>query len=168
MERCCTRLKCVTSHVFSGWMLLIRDTSLLPTVTLHGELRPNASVRSLLGRHLTVLSTLCWLRITPIDGRLAFPQPNKYLHSGNLQNVTGRARSFTLILAVCFFLAVDLYRRRAGFVYLSVKDTGFFRGRVIPVTQKLALQWLPCQAPGVIESALGLVGPVSVYCDWVR
>ena len=29
-------------------------------------------------------------------------------------------------------------------------------------------QWLPCQAPGVIGSALGLVGPVSVYCDWVR
>ena len=45
---------------------------------------------------------------------------------------------------------------------------GFFRGRVIPVTEKLALQWLPCQAPGVIGSALGLVSPVSVYCDWVR
>ena len=28
----------------------------------------------------------------------------------------------------------------------------------------LVLQWLPCQAPGVIGSALGLVGPVSVYC----
>ena len=25
-----------------------------------------------------------------------------------------------------------------------------------------------CQAPGVIGSALGLVGPVSVYCNWVR
>ena len=36
------------------------------------------------------------------------------------------------------------------------------------MTQKLALQWLPCQAPGVIWSALGLVGPVSLYCDWVR
>ena len=45
---------------------------------------------------------------------------------------------------------------------------GFFRGRVIPVTQKMVLQWLPCQAPGVIGSTLGLVGPVSVYCDWVR
>ena len=44
----------------------------------------------------------------------------------------------------------------------------FFRGRVIPVTEKLALQWLPCQAPGIIGSALGLVGPVSAYCDWVR
>ena len=33
---------------------------------------------------------------------------------------------------------------------------------------KLALQWLPCQAPGVIGSVLGLVGPVSVYFDWVR
>ena len=44
----------------------------------------------------------------------------------------------------------------------------FFRGRVIPVTSKLALQWLPFQAPGVIGSALGLIGPVLVYCDWVR
>ena len=42
------------------------------------------------------------------------------------------------------------------------------RDAVIPVTSKLALQWLPCQAPGVIGSAQGLVGPVSVYCDWVR
>ena len=33
--------------------------------------------------------------------------------------------------------------------------------------KKLALQLLSCQAPGVIESALGLVGPVSVYCDSV-
>ena len=24
------------------------------------------------------------------------------------------------------------------------------------------------QEPGVTGSALGLVGPVSVYCDWVR
>ena len=45
----------------------------------------------------------------------------------------------------------------------------FFRGRVIPVTfKKMALQWLPCQALGVIGSVLGLVGPVSVYGDWVR
>ena len=33
---------------------------------------------------------------------------------------------------------------------------------------KLPLHWLPCQALGIIGSALGLVGPVSVYCDWVR
>ena len=25
-----------------------------------------------------------------------------------------------------------------------------------------------CQAPGVIGSVLGLAGPMSVYCDWVR
>ena len=37
-----------------------------------------------------------------------------------------------------------------------------------PVTWKLALQWLPCQARSIIGSALGPVGPVSVYCDWVR
>ena len=34
--------------------------------------------------------------------------------------------------------------------------------------KKKALQWVPCQAPGVIGSALGLVGLVSVCCDWVR
>ena len=33
---------------------------------------------------------------------------------------------------------------------------------------KLALQRPPCQAAGVIGSALGLVGLVSVFCDWVR
>ena len=36
------------------------------------------------------------------------------------------------------------------------------------MTSKLTLQWLPCQAPGVIGSVLELVGPVSEYCDWVR
>ena len=36
------------------------------------------------------------------------------------------------------------------------------------MTQKLTLQWLPCQAPGIIGSVLGLVGLVLVYCDWVR
>ena len=46
-------------------------------------------------------------------------------------------------------------------------EPGFFRGPVLPVISKLALQWLSCQAPGM-GSALGLVGPVSVYCDWVR
>ena len=34
--------------------------------------------------------------------------------------------------------------------------------------QKLVLQWIPYQAPDVIGSALGMVGPMSVYCDWVR
>ena len=31
-----------------------------------------------------------------------------------------------------------------------------------------SFQWLSCHAPGITGSALGLVGPVSVYCDWVR
>ena len=43
-----------------------------------------------------------------------------------------------------------------------------FSGRVIPWTRTLVLQWLPCQASGNTGSALGLVGLVSVYCDWVR
>ena len=44
---------------------------------------------------------------------------------------------------------------------------GIFPSRLISVTEKMVLRWLPCQAPGVLGSALGLVGPVSVYCDWV-
>ena len=44
---------------------------------------------------------------------------------------------------------------------------GFLRGRVIPVTSKSALRWLPCQAPGIVGSVLGLVSLVSVYCDEV-
>ena len=43
---------------------------------------------------------------------------------------------------------------------------GICPGQVIPVTSKLALQWLSFQAPGDVGSALELVGPVSVYCDW--
>ena len=46
--------------------------------------------------------------------------------------------------------------------------TGCFPGWVIPVTSKLALQWLHCQVPCIIGSVLGLVGLVSVYCYWVR
>ena len=69
-----------------------------------------------------------------------------------------------------------------SFVGLVVKasasraeDPGFeshlrrnFPGSSHTVTSKLALMWLPCQAPGVILSVLRMVGPVSVYCDWVR
>ena len=51
---------------------------------------------------------------------------------------------------------------------IPVCMVGIFRGQVIPVTSNLALQWLPCQAPGATGSALGLAGPMSVYCDWVR
>ena len=43
-----------------------------------------------------------------------------------------------------------------------------FPGRIIPVTSQLVLQWLPCQAPGVIGSALGLVGQESLCCDRER
>ena len=53
---------------------------------------------------------------------------------------------------------------RYGFDSLS----RIFLGLVTQETLKLVLQWLPCQAPGIIGSALGLVGLVSVFCDWVR
>ena len=43
-----------------------------------------------------------------------------------------------------------------------------FPSRVIPVTSILVLQWLPCQALGVVGLALGLVGLVSVYGYWIK
>ena len=43
-----------------------------------------------------------------------------------------------------------------------------FPGGVMSVTSKLVLKWVCCQTPGVIGSALGLVGPMSVYCNMVR
>ena len=58
--------------------------------------------------------------------------------------------------------------REANLGSIPAFAVGIFPGRVIPVTLKLALQWLPCQAPGVIGSVPGLVGPVSVHDDWVR
>ena len=37
----------------------------------------------------------------------------------------------------------------------------------MPVTLELVLWWLPCPMPSAIGSVQGLVGPVSVYCDYV-
>ena len=92
-----------------------------------------------------------------------------------LENFTINLKEILYVATACWF--VEAPRWPSGKASASrAEDPGFesrlrrdfFRGRVIPVTSKLALQWLPCQAPGVIGSALGLVGPVSVYCDWVR
>ena len=61
-----------------------------------------------------------------------------------------------------FGLVVRAYPLRAedpGFESCLRRD--FFPGRIIPVTQTLALQWLPGQVPGVIGLVLGLVGPVT-------
>ena len=45
---------------------------------------------------------------------------------------------------------------------------GIYPGWFILVTSKSAFKWLPCKAPGIIGSVLGLVGLLLVYCDWVR
>ena len=55
-----------------------------------------------------------------------------------------------------------------AFVVDSPLTSASFLVHVVPVTSKLVLQWLPCQEPGHIGSAMGLVDPVSVHCDWVR
>ena len=58
--------------------------------------------------------------------------------------------------------------RAADLGSIPAFSVGIFPRQIIPVTYKLALQCLPCQAPGMIGPALGLVGPVSAYSDWVR
>ena len=45
---------------------------------------------------------------------------------------------------------------------------GICQGPVMPVAYSMLLYWLPRQALDVIGSVLGLAGPVSVYCDWLR
>ena len=48
---------------------------------------------------------------------------------------------------------------------LQCQAVDLFLGPVVSVTSQMALQ---CQASSFIGSELGLVGSVSVYCDWVR
>ena len=54
---------------------------------------------------------------------------------------------------------------RLQICYFSGFTLGIGLGRVRPETSNLLLQWLPCQAPCELGSALGLAGLVSVYCD---
>ena len=52
---------------------------------------------------------------------------------------------------------------RASLVKVSCLNgcgPGFNPVSDIPVTERLVLQWSPCQMPGIMRSALGLVGPV--------
>ena len=70
---------------------------------------------------------------------------------------------------VCHFVdVVKASVSRAKDPGFGSRSGDFFPGVVMPVTERLALRWLPCQGPGVTGSALGLVRPVSVYCDCVK
>ena len=86
----------------------------------------------------------------------------------NLFNGMSATRTLRTVFALIVG-TVSLVTPREWQIWGSIPAcAGIFLGRVILVTSTLALQWLPCQAPGVIGSALGLVGPASVYCDWAR
>ena len=66
-------------------------------------------------------------------------------------------------------LVVKAFASRAGDPEFESRwRRDFFGVESYQWLKKLALQWLPCQAPGDIGSGLRLIGPVSVYCDWVR
>ena len=90
-------------------------------------------------------------------GMFSFLSPVGYIRFSHLWDVF-----FSLTCGMFSFLS-----HVACFLFSRLAP-GFFRGRVIPVAYTLALRWLPCREPGVRGSVLGLVGPVSVYCDWVR
>ena len=62
-----------------------------------------------------------------------------------------------------FFASLSAFLFASDFKKWHSSDA-IFPGPFIPVTSKLALQWLPCQSPGVVGSAPGLAGAVSVYC----
>ena len=57
---------------------------------------------------------------------------------------------------------------RQTWVRLPLSPWVFFQADLYQWLKKKGRQWLPCHSLGVTESALGLVGQVSVYCKWVR
>ena len=64
----------------------------------------------------------------------------------------------------CLFgLVVKASAAKAEDPGFESRFAGIFSGRVIP---KIGTP--VATLPGVIGSARGLVGPVSVYCEWVR
>ena len=55
-----------------------------------------------------------------------------------------------------------------GVPAFTAEDSALFPCRVTLVTSQLAILWLHCQTTGVVGLVLELVGPVRVYCNWVR
>ena len=85
--------------------------------------------------------------------------------------------SLSIIIILCHFYSLcAISDRLVGLVVKAsasrAEDLGFefrlrqdFSRSSHASDFKIGPQWLPCQAPGDKGSALGLVGPVSVYCD---
>ena len=86
--------------------------------------------------------------------------------------------------APCLFLIHEASRQQLSERHLGLLCSSFTADHLVGLVVKAStsraedpgfesrlrrdfIPWLPCQAPGVIGSALGLVAPVSVYCDWV-
>ena len=65
-------------------------------------------------------------------------------------------------------LVVKASAPREGRSGVRIPLAAGFSGSSHTSDSKIGTPVAPCQAPGVRGTALGLVGPVSVYCDWVR
>ena len=119
--------------------------------------------------HATVLFLTMVLSAFFLSGTLPPSGTNSILSSPCFSGLGAYFPSSTCFFAISFVgLVVKASASRAedpGFGSRLQRD---FAWSSHTSDLKLALQWLPCQAPGVIGSVLGPVGPVSVYCDLVR
>ena len=98
-----------------------------------------------------------------------FYQAFKNVYCATAMHITMPISLFSLYLYRLVGLVVKASTLTAADLgSISYSAINPFPHRVMPVTSKSVLQWLPCQALGVIDSVPGLVSPVSVYCDWVR
>ena len=88
-------------------------------------------------------------------------------HLQGLPNIPTLAAALARVYCFAGLVVTASVSRAADLGFNSRFHRGSFPGRVVPVTSTVVLQWLPCQAPGVIGSVLGPVSLVSVYCDWV-
>ena len=84
-----------------------------------------------------------------------------------------------MVLRACLSESLPLSHCLVGLVVKvsasRAEDPGFkshlcqdFSGFSHTSDLKIGTSVAPLSPPGVLGSVLGLVGPVSVYCDWVR
>ena len=81
----------------------------------------------------------------------------------------------TKVCGVNLLVSEHLFGLAVKACSLGAEDPGFesylqqdFSGSSHTSDLKIGSPVASLPAPGIIGSALGLVGPVSVYCDWVR
>ena len=85
---------------------------------------------------------------------------------------------FLVVVVVVIMMIISIHNLSVGLVVKtsSLRATDLLLvpalhvdlGQTIPVKLTMVLKWLPYQAPGVMVLAPRLVGPASLFCEWVR